>query len=45
MLGVPPGSLAGVLTGASARVLRLVFAVVVAAMAVEMIAMGLRGKL
>jgi uncharacterized membrane protein YfcA len=47
MLGVLAGSLAGarVLTGASARVLRVVFAVVVCAMAVEMIVNGLRGKL
>jgi uncharacterized membrane protein YfcA len=47
MLGVLAGSLAGarVLTGASARVLRLVFALVVGAMAVEMIVNGLRGKI
>jgi uncharacterized protein len=47
MLGVLAGSLAGarVLTGASARALRVVFAVVVGAMAVEMIVNGLRGKL
>jgi uncharacterized membrane protein YfcA len=47
MLGVLAGSLAGarVLTGASTRVLRWVFAIVVGVMAVEMIANGLRGKL
>jgi uncharacterized membrane protein YfcA len=47
MLGVVAGSLAGarVLTGASSRVLRLVFAVAVGAMAVQMIVNGLRGKL
>jgi uncharacterized membrane protein YfcA len=47
MLGVLAGSLSGarVLTGASTKVLRWVFAVVVAVMAIEMIANGLRGKL
>ncbi len=47
MLGVLGGSMAGahVLTGASTRVLRWVFAIVVGVMAVEMIANGLRGKL
>jgi hypothetical protein len=47
MLGVLAGSLAGarLLTGASTRALRVVFAVVVGAMAVEMIVNGLRGKI
>ena len=47
MLGVLAGSLAGarVLSGASTRVLRWVFAVVVGVMAVQMIASGLRGRL
>jgi len=47
MLGVLTGSLVGarVLTGASTRVLRLVFAIVVGLMAVEMIVNGLRGKI
>ena len=47
MLGVLGGSMAGahVLTGASTRVLRWVFAGVVGVMAVEMIANGVRGKL
>jgi uncharacterized protein len=47
MIGVLGGSLAGarVLTGASTRVLRWVFAAVVGVMAVEMIVNGLGGKL
>jgi uncharacterized membrane protein YfcA len=47
MLGVLTGSLLGarVLTGASTRVLRMVFAMVVGLMAVEMIVNGLRGKM
>jgi uncharacterized membrane protein YfcA len=47
MLGVLLGSLAGarVLTGASVRVLRLVFGVLVSALAIEMIVSALRGKL
>jgi uncharacterized membrane protein YfcA len=47
MLGVLTGSLLGarVLTGASTRVLRMVFAIVVGLMAVEMIVNGLRGKI
>ena len=47
MLGVLSGSLLGarVLTKASSRVLRIVFAFAVAAMAVEMIVNGLRGKI
>ncbi len=47
MLGVLAGSLAGarILPGASTRALRLVFAGVVAAMAVEMVVSGLRGKI
>jgi uncharacterized protein len=47
MLGVLFGSLIGAraLAGANARVLRIVFGLVVAAMAVEMIASGLRGKI
>jgi len=47
MLGVLAGSLVGarVLTGASTRILRLVFASVVGLMAVEMIVNGLRGKI
>jgi len=47
MLGVLFGSLIGArtLAGANTRVLRIVFGLVVAAMAVEMIASGLRGKI
>jgi uncharacterized protein len=47
MLGVLAGSLVGarVLTGASTRVLRVLFAVVVGAMALEMMLSGLRGKI
>ncbi len=47
MLGVLGGSLCGarVLSGASPKVLRWVFAAVVGVMAVEMIANGLRGRL
>ncbi len=47
MLGVLTGSLAGarVLSGASTKVLRWVFAVVVGFMAVQMIVAGVRGKL
>jgi uncharacterized membrane protein YfcA len=47
MLGVLAGSLGGarVLSGASTKVLRWVFAVVVGAMAVQMIVSGLRGRL
>jgi uncharacterized membrane protein YfcA len=47
MLGVLFGSLIGArtLAGANTRVLRMVFGLVVAAMAVEMIASGLRGKI
>src|SRR5207245_10415609 len=47
VLGVLAGSLVGarVLSQASARVLRMVFAVVVAAMAIEMIVSGLRGRI
>jgi hypothetical protein len=47
MLGVLAGSLTGarVLAGAHPRVLRWVFAIVVALLAVQMIASGLRGKL
>ncbi len=47
MLGVLAGSLCGarVLSGASTKVLRWVFAAVVGVMAVEMIANGMRGKL
>jgi uncharacterized membrane protein YfcA len=47
MLGVLFGSLIGArtLAGANARVLRIVFGLVVAAMAVEMIASGLRGRI
>jgi len=46
MLGVLGGSLLGarVLAGAKVRVLRLVFALVIAAMAVEMILGGVRGR-
>jgi uncharacterized membrane protein YfcA len=47
MLGVLAGSLAGarVLGGAQVRMLRLVFAVVIAALAIEMIFSGLTGKI
>jgi uncharacterized membrane protein YfcA len=47
MLGVLAGSLAGarVLGGASVRVLRILFAFLVAAIGVEMIVSGLRGKI
>jgi uncharacterized membrane protein YfcA len=46
MLGVLVGSLAGarVLAGAQVRVLRIVFASVIAALAIEMISAGIRGK-
>jgi uncharacterized membrane protein YfcA len=47
MLGVLAGSFAGarLLAGAQVRVLRIVFAIVVAVMAIEMIYSGLRGKI
>uniref|UniRef100_Q01NC4 Probable membrane transporter protein n=1 Tax=Solibacter usitatus (strain Ellin6076) TaxID=234267 RepID=Q01NC4_SOLUE len=47
MIGVLAGSLAGarVLSGASTKVLRLVFAAVVGFMAIQMIVSGVRGKL
>jgi uncharacterized membrane protein YfcA len=47
MLGVLAGSLAGarLLAGASVRVLRVVFSILVAALAVEMIASALRGTI
>ena len=47
MLGVLVGSLAGarVLGGANVKVLRIVFSVVIAALAVEMIYSGLTGKI
>jgi uncharacterized membrane protein YfcA len=47
MLGVLAGSVVGarVLAGASVRVLRIIFGVLVAVMGIEMIASGLRGKI
>lgn len=47
MLGVLAGSLAGarVLAGASVRVLRILFALLVAAIGAEMIVSGLRGTI
>jgi uncharacterized membrane protein YfcA len=47
MLGVLAGSLTGAreLAGAKVRVLRIVFAVVIGALAIEMIYSGLRGKI
>jgi hypothetical protein len=47
MLGVLVGSLAGarLLAGASVRVLRIVFALVIAVLAVEMIYKGVTGKI
>ena len=47
MLGVLAGSLAGarILVGASVRVLRIIFGVLVAALAIEMIVSGLGGRI
>jgi uncharacterized membrane protein YfcA len=47
MLGVLAGSLIGarVLAGAKVRVLRLVFALVIGSLAIEMIYSGLTGKI
>src|SRR5205814_8661921 len=47
LLGVLPGSLLGarILTHAPARIMRIVFALVITALAVEMICKGLTGNL
>jgi hypothetical protein len=47
MLGVLAGALVGakILPGAKVRTLRIVFGVVIAALAIEMIFQGMRGKL